>query len=487
MQENSGFHYECGVNKFILGLIGVWPESNQKFIKKHRTLVDAIVLFITLWVPRAAAFILLWGEIDALAQAGATNVPIALSVVKLLILYRRKNDFAKILDGMKEDWRKPMTKEEYEVVMKMARLGRRISILSTFLTINAIWLGAVVQIFYNIETTIVENPDPRLTLNLFWVVYLPYDTSKTSNFVLTWVIHFYTSIMSAVVYGSFDGFIVVLVFHLCGQLDLLKIWARKIADKTDLKSFKRKLRFLVKRHEQLNEDSLLRRRNVFIGLILLLKWHYVSLSPRTLTEVLHLLHFKSFSIMKCYYELLTIAIFLNVFVIGCNANVAYAKNRRQTSNSVLVEVAKELVERSKNTNQVLNLNLSNLILLLMLKTMVIGTKYLENSDYKNRELEEENIVSEEEIALALGYLIGDTCLYRAACEVPRTARNYLHAIDMITQTLSLMPPTLRPDKDYEKTISDFRKAIEYGELKQCPPEYSCKKENIKNFLRPEYN
>ncbi|KAH0554011.1 uncharacterized protein LOC123263891 [Cotesia glomerata] len=191
--------------------------------------------------------------------------------------------------------------------------------------------------------------------------------------------------------------------------------------------------------------------------------------------------------MKCYYELLTIAIFLNVFVIGCNANVAYANNRRQTSNSVLVEVAKELVERSKNTNQVLNLNLSNLILLLMLKTMVIGTKYLENNDYKNRELEEENIVSEEEIALALGYLIGDTCLYRAACEVPRTARNYLHAIDMITQTLSLMPPTLRPDNDYEKTISDFRKAIEYGELKQCPPEYSCKKENIKNFLRPEYN
>ncbi|XP_074113178.1 uncharacterized protein LOC141536503 isoform X3 [Cotesia typhae] len=457
MQENSGFHYECGVNKFILGLIGVWPESNQKFIKKHRTLVDAIVLFITLWVPRAAAFILLWGEIDALAQAGATNVPIALSVVKLLILYRRKNDFAKILDGMKEDWRKPMTKEEYEVVMKMARLGRRISILSTFLTINAIWLGAVVQIFYNIETTIVENPDPRLTLNLFWVVYLPYDTSKTSNFVLTWVIHFYTSIMSAVVYGSFDGFIVVLVFHLCGQLDLLKIWARKIADKTDLKSFKRKLRFLVKRHEQLNEDSLLRRKCLHVNLI------------------------------RCKLHLHYFTRQLWCFIFSSVAGLVNFYHQRQTSNSVLVEVAKELVERSKNTNQVLNLNLSNLILLLMLKTMVIGTKYLENSDYKNRELEEENIVSEEEIALALGYLIGDTCLYRAACEVPRTARNYLHAIDMITQTLSLMPPTLRPDKDYEKTISDFRKAIEYGELKQCPPEYSCKKENIKNFLRPEYN
>ncbi|XP_008543414.1 uncharacterized protein LOC103568357 [Microplitis demolitor] len=160
---------------------------------------------------------------------------------------------------------------------------------------------------------------------------------------------------------------------------------------------------------------------------------------------------------------------------------------KQSPSSILVDVAKELVERSKNSNQVLNLNLSNLIMLLMLKTIVVGTSYMENSDYRSRELEEENIVSEDEIALALGYMIGDTCLYRAACEVPTTARHYLQAIEMITQTINLMPPNLRPDKSYEKTIADFRKAIEYGELKQCPPEYSCKKDNIKNFLRPEYN
>lgn len=59
--------------------------------------------------------------------------------------------------------------------------------------------------------------------------------------------------MSAVVYGSFDGFVVVLVIHLCGQLDLLKIWARKLADQPDLENFKRKVKFIVNRHEQLNE------------------------------------------------------------------------------------------------------------------------------------------------------------------------------------------------------------------------------------------
>lgn len=51
----------------------------------------------------------------------------------------------------------------------------------------------------------------------------------------------------------------------------------------------------------------------------------------------------------------------------------------------------------------------------------------------------ENIVSEGELALALGYLIGDTCLYRAACEEPRIAREYLGAAEMLLQTMKLIP------------------------------------------------
>lgn len=51
----------------------------------------------------------------------------------------------------------------------------------------------------------------------------------------------------------------------------------------------------------------------------------------------------------------------------------------------------------------------------------------------------ENIISEGEIALALGYLIGDTCLYKAACEEPHIATEYLGAAEMLLQTMKLMP------------------------------------------------
>lgn len=48
-------------------------------------------------------------------------------------------------------------------------------------------------------------------------------------------------------------------------------------------------------------------------------------------------------------------------------------------------------------------------------------------------------MTEGEVALALGYFMGENCLYRAACEEPQTARDYLDAADLIMQTVKLLP------------------------------------------------
>ncbi|CAL1676440.1 unnamed protein product [Lasius platythorax] len=185
-------------------------------------------------------------------------------------------------------------------------------------------------------------------------------------------------------------------------------------------------------------------------------------------------------------------IFVIVTLIICGVYARTADNResykgsdKKYAGSMLAEIAKELMQRSTTSSQVLNLNLSNLLLLLVLKAVVFGAGYIGQHGYKGRELEDENIVSEGELALALGYLIGDTCLYRAACEEPHIAREYLGAAEMLLQTMKLMPQNLPAESNYEKMIAEFRKAIEYGNIEQCPPEYSCKKENINNFLQSE--
>ncbi|XP_028045105.1 uncharacterized protein LOC105839482 [Monomorium pharaonis] len=164
---------------------------------------------------------------------------------------------------------------------------------------------------------------------------------------------------------------------------------------------------------------------------------------------------------------------------------SYNRANDKKYGSMLAEIAKEFIQRSTTSSQVLNLNLSNLLLLLVLKAIVFGAGYIGNHGYKGRELQDENIVSEGELALALGYLIGDTCLYRAACEEPHIAKEYLGAAEMLLQTMKLMPQNLPTESSYEETIAEFRKAIEYGNIDHCPSEYSCKKENINNFLRNE--
>ncbi|XP_076682508.1 uncharacterized protein LOC143376265 [Andrena cerasifolii] len=191
---------------------------------------------------------------------------------------------------------------------------------------------------------------------------------------------------------------------------------------------------------------------------------------------------------------LTATLLIMTALVGCGVLARNADNHRdfvkeapnkKHTGSMLLEVAKELVQRSSSSSQVLNLNLSNLLLLLVLKAVVFGAGYIGNHGYKGRELEEENVVSEGEVALALGYLMGDTCLYRAACEEPRVAKEYLGAAEMIIETMKLLPQSLPAEEQYEKTMAEFRKAIEHGITNGCPPEYTCKKENIKNFFREE--
>ncbi|XP_050587393.1 uncharacterized protein LOC126920703 [Bombus affinis] len=168
-----------------------------------------------------------------------------------------------------------------------------------------------------------------------------------------------------------------------------------------------------------------------------------------------------------------------------NKELLKEQSNKKHGVSMLMEIAKELVQRSSTSSQVLNLNLSNLLLLLVLKAVVFGAGYLGHHGYKGRDLEEENVVSEAEVTLALGYLMGDTCLYRAACEEPHVAKEYLGAAEMIIQMIKLLPQGSSIEGKYEQIMAEFRKAIEHGVADNCPHQYTCKKENIKNFLKEE--
>ena len=120
----------------------------------------------------------------------------------------------------------------------------------------------------------------------------------------------------------------------------------------------------------------------------------------------------------------------------------------------LLKVA-QAIARSHSTSEVLTLNLTNLLILIVLKAIIfgIGLFYFGGVTFKgsggghgwsSRSLEKKSgFVTEGELLLMLTYLLGSTdgnyeCMYRVACEDPSKAKEYLKVSKMILKGAKFM-------------------------------------------------
>ncbi|XP_073817494.1 uncharacterized protein [Musca autumnalis] len=104
---------------------------------------------------------------------------------------------------------------------------------------------------------------------------------------------------------------------------------------------------------------------------------------------------------------------------------------------VVVQVAKELLNRSTGNSQVLSLNLTNLIIILLLKVLIFSAGLLGAGHWSNYGYARSNDndsflgVTSGEDYLITGFLAAqngfDECLFAAACESPQIAYEYAKA------------------------------------------------------------
>nr|WHS04433.1 odorant receptor 30 [Psyttalia incisi] len=153
---------------------------------------------------------------------------------------------------MESDWAASLSGEPLKIMLKMATVGRRISIFSGSMAYAANSIGIIVQKWYNLEAQQLPNPDSRLVTNLFWIVWLPYDTTNKIYYAISFVLQLYSSVYAALFYFIFDSFVVMLVLHLCGQFGRLQISLRHLHENHFHRAnFRAKLRDIVRKHVML--------------------------------------------------------------------------------------------------------------------------------------------------------------------------------------------------------------------------------------------
>uniref|UniRef100_A0A1A9V924 Uncharacterized protein n=1 Tax=Glossina austeni TaxID=7395 RepID=A0A1A9V924_GLOAU len=118
---------------------------------------------------------------------------------------------------------------------------------------------------------------------------------------------------------------------------------------------------------------------------------------------------------------------------------------------VVVQVAKELLNRSTGNSQVLNLNITNLIVILLLKVLIFtagllgaghwggyGYNYGRSNDNEDSSFAGFSFgLNEDEAHLITGFLAAqggfDDCLYEAACSAPHVAYEYAKAAQALME------------------------------------------------------
>lgn len=105
----------------------------------------------------------------------------------------------------------------------------------------------------------------------------------------------------------------------------------------------------------------------------------------------------------------------------------------------LLELTSELLARASSTSEVLTLNLTNLIILIVLKGIIFGLGIFSvGSVFSARSAKETSIVSQSDFSGGMCFIMYASgaeeklsCIQRTACEDPKTASEYATAAKMV--------------------------------------------------------
>ncbi|XP_025424621.1 uncharacterized protein LOC112693657 isoform X2 [Sipha flava] len=164
-----------------------------------------------------------------------------------------------------------------------------------------------------------------------------------------------------------------------------------------------------------------------------------------------------------------------------------AEPRALKSESVLMGIANSLIGgKTKGTTgggQSLSLNMSNIVLMLVLRGLIWGVSYIQGSGKEARsedlQTSAADMINETDMMLFLGYLVADEsgqhdCLNLVACQQPTRAESYLRSAEMVWKTAKMLDGVVPLDTKYEQMLIELQEAIDNGKAGgDCQVRYKC--------------
>ncbi|KYN31397.1 Putative odorant receptor 13a, partial [Trachymyrmex septentrionalis] len=255
-QEFKNLNFAIGWNRFNLSLVGIWPDPLQNPKQKSglsrcRFMLASFFMLGFVCIPQSANLVFIWGNVDMMTENLATaNIPVANSFMKAFTIWRKRKVLKLLVNFFYQDWYTSKTSDERTIMLKNAKLVRKISIWCTILTQTLLIIYIVLKI-----SAIIFSPGDSAR-PMIYTAYFPFDATKSPIFELICACQILSAFSGTVAYTGSDSFISMLVIHVCGQFENLREKLKNLVnDPNGVKTsqeFKSELRQIVMRHEHLN-------------------------------------------------------------------------------------------------------------------------------------------------------------------------------------------------------------------------------------------
>ncbi|XP_077260554.1 odorant receptor 13a-like isoform X3 [Temnothorax americanus] len=191
------FEWAVKLNRFTLNLIGLWPKvarnPRQKLMCNFRVLVTLLGL-ISLLIPSIHSLIKIFGNSLLMLDNLQITLPAISCTIRIMIFWWKKEAVIPIMNMIAKDWIKLKSDQERNLMIRRAQTGR-----------------IIITCCY----CVMGRPLPLQT-------HYIYDITKRPQYELTFINQAIYIAISMMAYTAIDNFLSLLVFHVCGQLDILK-------------------------------------------------------------------------------------------------------------------------------------------------------------------------------------------------------------------------------------------------------------------------
>ncbi|XP_011866989.1 PREDICTED: odorant receptor 43a-like [Vollenhovia emeryi] len=192
------------------------------------------------------AAIRVWGDIVLVVNSLQTALPYLATSIKYYIFQGKRTDISSVLNMMAEDWMAFKSDTERRVMIRRARTARLIMIMGYILAMTSSFLVLVPPYFETESVQIINFMNRSKSLPL--ETYTFYDTDKSPQFELTYLLHAVVTLIASIIETCVDLFLVLIVLHVSGQLEIFRY---RLIRLVSCENFNEALSDIVRKHLRL--------------------------------------------------------------------------------------------------------------------------------------------------------------------------------------------------------------------------------------------